>query len=184
MKWSAALITSYLVRHTFNRSVLAVPNCMWPGSECDLLVVTQNLRVIDVEIKISRSDLKADINKDKWYHRWDWRKDGEWKGPWNERPRRRREWPNRVWKHYYCLPRDIWKPEFVEIISPASGVLLVYESNATGNLLVASERRAKPCRDADKISAEQAIDVARLAGLRMWDALAALEQSRVEAATA
>lgn len=184
MKWSAALITKFLVRHTFNRGVLAVPNCMWPGSECDLLVVTKNLRIIDVEIKISRSDLKADVDKDKWYHAWDWQKDGPWKPASADRPpRRRRDWPRRVWKHYYCMPLDVWKPEFAAIISPASGVLVVKEHDNFDGFVVRCERQAKPCRDADKISAEQAIDVARLAGLRMWDALAALEQSRAGAAT-
>lgn len=182
MKWSANLITAYLVRHTFNRAVLAVPNCLWPGSECDVLVVTGNLRVIDVEIKISRSDLKADVTKDKWYHAYDWRQD--YRGPWRDRPREPRDWPQRVWKHYYCMPAEVWKPEFVELISPASGVLLVKQlrekvrHRGHPEFFVNSERRAKPCRDADKISAEQAIDIARLAGLRMWDALGELERKR------
>lgn len=71
-----------------------------------------------------------------------------------------------------------WQP-----IETAPRGRVVKECEYNDGLLVRLVRHAKPCRDADKISAEQAIDIARLAGLRMWDALAALEQSRVEAAT-
>lgn len=70
MTWSEHAIARALVRQTFNRKYLVVvPNCNWTGHECDLLVVTENLRIIDVEIKISRADLKADAKKEKWWHR-------------------------------------------------------------------------------------------------------------------
>ena len=172
-KWSENTIARKLALHTFDRKHLViVPNCSWPGSECDLLVVTPNLRVIDVEIKISRSDLKADARKDKWFHNWDWRVDGPWHGPWKDRPKRRRDWPKSVWKHYYCLPREIWDAALLDCLaSPVSGVLLMYEDKTTGDFRISVERMAKPNRQADRISPEDAIDIARLASLRMWDAL-------------
>lgn len=171
MKLSEATIGALLVRQFFQRKCLVVvPNCYWTGDECDLLCVTMDARVIDVEIKISRADLKADADKSKWYHTWDWKA-----GP---RPPgvmpARREWPRSVWKHYYCMPEAIWKPELLDSIAPASGVLLV------GSLgkRVACLRRAKPCRDAKRLEPQHVLDIARLAGLRLWDAYAHMERMR------
>lgn len=168
-RWSENLIAGALARQVFkNKHLVIVPNCSWPGSECDLLVVTPNLRVIDVEIKISRADLKADARKDKWYHSWDWRRDGNY----DRTKRKPRQWPHRVWRHYYVLPRDIWDAELIDSLpSPTSGVLLMYEAKHNGNLHVQVERMATPDRKAGKITPEDAIDIARLASLRMWDAL-------------
>lgn len=168
--WSENLIAATLARGTFAcKHLVIVPRCGWPGSECDLLVVTPNLRVIDVEIKISRADLKADAKKDKWYHNWDWKTDGTYTG---QKGKRGRQWPHRVWKHYYCLPRDIWDAKLIDSLpSPASGVLLMFEDKSSGDFRIKIERMAKPDRQADSISAEDAIDIARLASLRMWDAL-------------
>ncbi|EQD46835.1 hypothetical protein B2A_08707, partial [mine drainage metagenome] len=70
--WSEQRIAAALARQIFiDDSVVVVPNCNWTGHECDLLIVTRRLRVIDVEIKISRADLRVDACKDKWYHNWD-----------------------------------------------------------------------------------------------------------------
>ena len=60
MSWTERSIGGLVVRQLFQRRVLAVPNCCWTGSECDLLVIAPCLRIIDVEIKISRADLRAD----------------------------------------------------------------------------------------------------------------------------
>lgn len=180
-------IAGYLARVIFERRhLLLVPNCQWPGSECDLLVVTPNLRIIDVEIKISRADLKADANKDKWFEF------ERYTGVWPT-PKKRIQYPKRIWKHYYCLPRAIWKPELYDCMNPVSGVLLIDETGkirdevgygvtripASNGMRIMVERRAKPDTKAEKISAEDAIDIARLASLRMWDAYEKLD--RVEA---
>ncbi len=170
--WTERRIAAYLARVTFSRkSLLLVPNCSWPGSECDLLVVTSNLRIIDVEIKISRADLRADAKK--WFHRWNAQLDGAW-GSYIDGNRRRREWPAKVWKHFYCVPREIWTPDLLNEIAPVSGVLLIGKNG------IQCERKSKPCRDADKLNAEDAIDIARLASLRMWDAFDALETARAD----
>ena len=168
VKWSETVIAAALARQVFRaKHLVIVPNCSWPGSECDLLVVTPNLRVIDVEIKISRADLRADARKDKWYHSWDWRLDGHY----DKTRRKRRQWPHRVWKHYYALPRDLWSAELLDSLpSPASGVLLMYEEKS-GDFRIRVERMAKPDRQAEKITPEDAIDIARLASLRMWNVL-------------
>lgn len=171
--WTERRIGGWLARHVFERKcVVVVPNCSWPGSECDILAVTSNLRIIDVEVKVSRADLRADAAKDKWFHQWDWKLDGPYYSGCSQH-RRRRDWPRRVWKHYYCLPAEIWRPELVEAVGRASGILLMHADNGAG-IRMSVERRATPCRDAERIDAEDAIDIARLASLRMWDAYDAL----------
>lgn len=198
MKWSENSIARALARQSFNRKYLVVvPNCTWTGHECDLLVVTENLRIIDVEIKISRADLKADARKEKWWHR-------EYLGQWPSvselshsklsidlvEVRRHRkskykstpkDWPRKVWKHYYALPKEIWHPDlFAALPSAQSGVLLLdrdgYPRPASDVMRVECVRRAAPNRDAAPISPAAAVDIARLASLRMWDAYARLEE--------
>lgn len=200
MPWSETKIARAMARQTFERKHLViVPNCNWTGYECDLLVVTPDLRIIDVEVKISRADLKADAKKDKWWHRQfggyapteevvnriTGYKQTVHRSIWHKT---HRTWPPKVWKHYYAMPREIWKPELAECLgSPASGVILLEESNHHSGLLLASvERRAKPCRDAEKISPAAAVDIARLASLRMWDAYERVEdmQNQIRKAAA
>lgn len=183
--WNAAEIAAAVLRQVFQRRcLLVVPNCSWTGHECDLLGVDGSLRIIDVEIKISRADLRADAGKDKW-----WRRgisvyagvDNRGLSRYVRPPDVKRCWPPRVWKHYYCMPADIWRPELLQVLpSPKCGVITVRRQAGWNGLpsVVACrvERRATPDRDAKPISAVDAIDIARLAGLRMWDALRNVQQ--------
>lgn len=162
--WTEAAIAQALVRSIFNAAVLAVPCCSWPGSECDLLVVEKRLRIIDVEIKISRADLKQDAAKQKWWHTRPWSR--------NKLAPLPRQWPDKVWKHYYVLPASIWTDDLYASIGPASGVIVISQGVSPSKPYLRVLRSAKPCRDAKPISAADAIDIARLAGLRMWAALA------------
>lgn len=195
MKWTETSIARALALQTFNRkSLVVVPNCTWTGYECDLLVVAPDLRIIDVEVKISRADLKADAKKDKWWHREfaghapEERKDGAGnviaryhRAIYNKTPR---QWPPKVWKHYYAMPKEIWKPELAEFINERSGILLLSEQQCYGvidgaaQIVVSVERQAKPNRDAEKISPAAAIDIARLASLRMWESYRQVEELR------
>ena len=201
MTWSENAIARALARQTFNRKCLVVvPNCTWTGHECDLLVVAENLCIIDVEIKISRADLKADAKKEKWWHR---EHIGHWPSvtelqhsAWSndlrvERIYRRarykstpKDWPRKVWKHYYALPKEIWHPDlFAALPSAQSGVLLLdrdgYPRPVGDAMRVECVRRATPNRDAASISPAAAVDIARLASLRMWDAYARVEKGEV-----
>lgn len=176
MIWSERIIGRAVSRQLFSNSALVmVPNCSWTGHECDVLVVEKGLRIIDIEVKISRSDLKADLKKEKWWER----RSQYWvvEGP--PAPDMRRQWPLQVWKHYYAMPKSIWTPELLSDLPPASGILLLEEKstayNVSGPLGIRVERAAKPCRDADKLSPASVLDIARLASLRMWDAYAEIE---------
>lgn len=173
MKWNEHLIARHLVHSTFERALAVCDRCYWTGSECDLLVVHKSLRLIDVEIKISREDFRADASKDKWW--------GD--APWKVRRLGLREgvpgwargylWPRHVWKHYYAIPEEIWDESLLETCSPVSGVLLL-RGDHYGRIVHRVRRAAKPRKDARVISAAQALDIARLASLRAWDAYAAL----------
>jgi hypothetical protein len=168
MKWSEAAIARALARSTFKGDLCVVDNCSWTGHECDLLVVTHNMHVVDVEIKISRSDLKADKDKAKWWHRGF----GHWAtGKYVEAPRVALPYPMRVWKHYYALPKDVWRDDMMEHVQKNSGVLLLSPPRNTGERIhVDCIKRAKPDRTAYRLTMFDLVDVARLASLRMWDA--------------
>ena len=165
--WSEGKIARAIALQTLARKcVVLVDRCNWTGHECDVLAVTTDLRLIDVEVKISRADFKADAKKDKWWHR----PGGWWRG---EQPEpTHRDWPPKVWKHYIAMPAELWDDALFEFMpSPASGLLLVREQrNRVTPIAVHCERRAKPNKDAQKLSPAQAVDIARLANLRMWEA--------------
>lgn len=179
MIWTETSIARALALQIFNRQhLVVVPNCNWTGYECDLLVVTQDLRIIDVEVKISRADFKADAKKDKWWHRHGWQHYQA-----SPPPATPRQWPPKVWKHYYALPAEIWKAEMVEFINPNSGILLLREGRSSIPVIVDVERRVKANKDAEKISAAAAVDIARLASLRMWEAYEALRKHQSKPAS-
>ncbi|WP_208280128.1 hypothetical protein [Massilia oculi] len=188
--WSERLIARAIALQTFKRRYLvAVPNCTWTGHECDLLVVTDDLRIIDVEVKISRADLRADAKKEKWWtRRWAFPFTGTTgghalAGP--PAPPMPNSHPPKVWKHYYALPKEIWTPDLeASLPSKESGILLLHRDYESGypkpvghrpEIAVSCIRRAKPNRHAEKISAAAAVDIARLASLRMWDSYQQLE---------
>lgn len=162
--WTEGRVAAHLVRHVFNRAVIAVPNCNWTGHEADLLVVEcRGLRLIDVEIKLTHADLRADRDKVKWWR--DWGKS------------KKLDWPPMVWKHYYCLPAATWRDDMLAGLPSMSGVLLVPEERRPG---ITVKRRCRANRDAKPISPAACIDIARLAGLRMWDTYEEIARCRQE----
>lgn len=181
-KWSEHNIARAIALQTLERKCLVlVDNCNWTGHECDVLGVTRDLRIIDIEVKISRADLKADAQKDKWWHRPDWR--------WADKDKpgaTANLHPRKVWKHYYALPKEIWKPELLDCLpSKASGVLLLSwiggARSIRAPIAVDCIRRATPNKDAYRLTAENVIDIARLANLRMWEAYARRDAAQAEA---
>ena len=185
VQWSESLIGSHLVRNLFQRKyVVIVDNCNWTGNECDLLCVTPSLHIVDVEIKISRADLKADAVKNKWWQYFSGRYSGvdeNGRAQYATPPSVAKPWPDRVWKHYYALPAAIWKPELLDCLpSPNSGVILLHETDY-GGVSHDVARRAKPCNDAPKITPEAVNNIARLATLRLWDAYDRVRQAQGDA---
>lgn len=172
--WNERTIGTALQRQVFNRAVCVVDNCGWTGFECDLLIVEPGLRIIDVEIKVSRADLKADFHKDKWIEF----------GPLqfnqkrNELPRKL--WPRQVWKHYYAVPEGIWTDDLLPNLgSQNSGVLIIREGKR-GAVSIRSHKKTVANKEAKKLTAEQVLDVARLASLRLWNAYDDLRVARAD----
>ena len=176
--WTESRIAELLASTTF-RDDLVCPNCTHLGFEADLLVVHRSLRLIDVEIKISRADLKADIDKDKWWRRPYW-------GYSEQRPDKvRLDWPRNVWKHYYAMPEAVWKPELADVIPATSGVMLICADQPIPEWggpthTVRHVRRARPNRDAEPVQPHTAIRIARLVSLRYWAARSAGRLSDLE----
>lgn len=174
-KWDEATVIRTISRQILQRKcLLLVDNCNWTGYECDVLGVTQDLRIIDIEAKISRADFRADAKKDKWWHRLTYAEAQERGVSMWERGDRVQH-PLKVWKHYYAMPAEIWKPEMLSMAaSPSSGVILLRQR---GGLITASvERRATPNPGAERLTPSNAIDIARLANLRMWEAYDSLQK--------
>lgn len=156
--WNESKIAALLARDTFGRD-LVCPNCTYLGFESDLLVVHRTLRLIDVEIKISRADLKADAAKEKWWRRpsMGWMTRGAMGPP------QKLEWPPQVWKHYYALPAELWKPELAEFLPAMSGLLLIHRNR------VEHKQRAKPNPFTEPVKLETAMTIARLVSVRYWE---------------
>jgi len=168
MKWTEGNIGAALARGTFEGHLCVLPRCKCTGYEADLLVISRCVRIIDVEIKISRADLKADREKTKWWHE----PPGHWNGGVCIRsPRVPLPWPRSVWKHYYAMPEEIWRDDLLEFIQPVSGVLLLTApANKYAVVGTRCVKRAKANRSAPRLTESQVCDIARLASLRMWDA--------------
>lgn len=175
MTWSEGKIGRVLARSTFDGHLCVLPNCTWTGHEIDMLVVSRCLRIIDVEIKISRADLKADKHKSKWWHQ----PGGIWSAGKYERPAPvPKAYPPRTWKHYYAMPAAIWRDDLLEHVQPVSGVLLLdVAQNEHDVPHVRCIKRATPDRSAYVLTAGDVVQIARLASLRMWDAYKANEEA-------
>lgn len=178
MTWTERSVAGVLARNSFDNALCVLPNAGWSGcdiGEIDMLVVAPCLRVIDVEIKISRSDLKADAKKRKWWYQPNLTLPGPRDGE-------ALEWPGGAWKHYYAMPADIWKPELLTALpSPASGVLLVHDLHDIGRYRwgrVSCARRAKPNPNAKPVEIRELRKLARLTSLRMWDAYQEVDVKR------
>ncbi len=167
--WSETGIANALAIQTFERNaIVMVPNCIWTGYECDLLVVNRGLKIIDVEVKISRADLKKDSKKSKWWRHYT--SLGPGMGYEHHRPPLPAEWPNKVWKHYYAVPAEIWDEKLLEFLpSPASGVIALQYQSWLGHppqLVASVVRKATPCKDCTPLTPQQAIDIKHARGRR------------------
>lgn len=175
MKWTAREICRSLFNQAFShRHLIVCPNTYWPGSETDLLIVRTDLRLMEVEIKISRADLKADKLKDKWFDRpitW---------GLGTQRPEGTpRTHPRRIWKHYYCMPDKVWAEGLESEVPPTSGIILMRDHKTHPGCWL--RRQAKPSKDAERITHEELADIARMQSTKMWESFDEVDRHRRQA---
>lgn len=167
--WTERRIAAHLQRHVFGNALMVVPNTAWTGAECDLLVVHKSGRLIDVEIKISRADFRADQLKDKWWHRMPHKARQH-----DERGWRAHIWPDKIWRHYYVIPHELWNPDLLSHISPASGVITLRRVGG-GHIRHEVQRRVRCNPAAQPVTTSQALDIARYCSFRLWSALDRLD---------
>jgi len=170
-KFSELTIAAALSRGFFDTALCSLDNCQSTGFETDLYVVDQRMRVIDVEIKLSRADLKRDRDKAKWRYEW------STATRMNGRPTLQRIqsaepalWPAGVWKHYVAIPEEVWHDKLYAHMSPASGLLLITDTTPDPrHWRVHTARKAKPNKAARPIGCEDLRKVARLQTFRLWE---------------
>lgn len=130
------------------RRNLIVPNVNWGMNlhECDLLVATQAGYLWEVEIKVSRADLKKDAEK-RHGHR-----------------------SHRIKHLYFAIPKYL--EHCIEFIPEHAGILVVerYEGNEWRDAGVRARQIRKPATNhCAPISANERYQLARLGALRIWD---------------
>ena len=129
------------------RRNLIVPNISWGLGihECDLFILSQSGYATEVEIKISKSDLKADAKK--WHN----------------------HESNLIKKLYFAIPEKL--AEHIQYIPERAGVIVLKrykDTKTTDYLLCSILRKPKPNKHARKLTDEERYKVARLGALRIW----------------
>lgn len=96
-----------LMKYFGVRENIIVPNISWGIQihECDLLIVRSSGYCIEVEIKVSKQDLKADF----------------------EKRHKHKDKANRIKEFYYALPYSLYGT-CKELIPEESGLLLVHDN--------------------------------------------------------
>jgi len=126
----------------YRRNYCVVPNVSWGiglEHEADILAVTQSGYMIEGEIKITVSDFKADQKKKKWGRQ------------------------NKMRSIYYIVLADI-QGKVSSIQRPdGTGLISVYESR------IEVVERAKLNPDAEQLTFQRQMNLARLGTMRLWD---------------
>lgn len=131
------------------RRHIIVPNLSWGfiSHECDLFLISKAGIAIEVEIKISKSDLLADFKKEH-----------------NHKDRK-----NRITKLYYAFPISLY--EKCQDLIPADAGIIVCEryNDYYGYEVVRAhiKRDAKKIKNARKLTTEEQLMVARLGCMRI-----------------
>jgi hypothetical protein len=122
---------------------IIVPNIshsLFPCQEVDVLVVMPSRWAIEVEIKVSFSDIKADLHK------------------------RHSHWNKLIRQTYFAIPRELAvREEVLEAIPSMFGVLSVDDTSH-----ITCIRAAALNKQAVKLTEEQVRTVMRMATLRVW----------------
>jgi len=127
------------------RKNIIVPNISWGMNlhECDLLIIRKSGYGIEVEIKISKSDLKADAKKGHNH---------------NDRA-------NRISELYFAIPDYI--QDCIEYIPERAGILILtkYDNYITCNEL----RKPQINKNRRKFTDKEILKIAHLGTMRIWN---------------
>jgi len=155
MKAKPTLITTIemevAIAKYFNfRKNIIVPNISWGFDihECDLFVIRNSGFAVEVEIKISRSDLLKDFKKE--HNHYDVK--------------------HRIAEFYYALPNYLYE-SCRDIIPDSAGIIICEKHSNYKNveIITASlKKRAKRIKDARILTEREQMKIARLGAMRIW----------------
>ena len=155
-----------VAQHIGHRQHLIVPNVWWGlgfQHELDLAVLTKSGRLWEVEIKVSKSDLKAD--KKKYCAHMD--------------PQ------NRISRLYFAVPEKL--ENCIDLIPKTAGFLVVlerqykavYQNDKSGTRIHVEERRKpKIIKSARKLSDAEIQKLYHLGAMRIWNLKKKLQKAR------
>jgi hypothetical protein len=128
------------------RKHIIVPNCFInfgtsADHECDLIIIKQSGYAVEIEIKLSKSDLIADFKK----------KHGHI--------------DERLQYLYYAMPNELYE-KCKDLIPEHAGIYSIFKHN--NKMFVKCEKNAikKTCR---KLTIEEQLKIARLGVMRIWN---------------
>jgi len=153
-----------LARYFNYRKNVIVPNVSWGFyiHECDLLVMTKAGYLSEVEIKISKADLKKDQNKNHQHN----------------------DSHNRIKELWFAIPEYL--QDSIDLIPGRAGVIIVSKYWAKsyywqGEKLITTARtlrQAKVNHKAEKLYGNEKFILARLGALRIWSLKKKLIENR------
>ena len=140
-----------LARKFDHRTNLIVPNISWGlgfNHELDLAVLTHSGYLWEVEIKMTKSDLKRDKKKGHGHY------------------------SNRIARLYFSYPEDMDGPEIREHIPPRAGIVIVRNSQIRGTRIIQAHadvvRAPVRNRDARALDKAEQETMHKLAAMRIW----------------
>ena len=147
-------IEAAVVKYFDPRRCCIVPNVWWGlnlNHECDLFVLTKTGYAYEVEIKTSKSDIKADLKKAKIA--------GNYDKYWHD--------SKKIHKLYFAIPAKL--ENCIDLIPNRAGILIV---GTTGTIVKLREAKLNP--DARKLNEKEILKLAHLGTMRIWTLKAAL----------
>jgi len=131
------------------RRNIIVPNVWWGwglNHECDLVVLTKSGYAYEVEIKVSKSDLRADLKK-RWGHS-----------------------SKRLRRLYFAVPEKL-ESCALELVPKSAGILKIQQTDTgrwpyPGN--VSKVREAQINLEARRLNPEEELKLAALGTMRIW----------------
>ena len=126
------------------RQNIIIPNISWGFNihECDLLIVRKSGHLLEVEIKISKSDLKNDVKKEHEH------KD------------------DRIRELWFAIPE--YMEDCIEFVPERAGIIIVYMNDWVKKYCCKTLRKAVINSKATKLYDNEKLLITRLGTMRIW----------------
>jgi hypothetical protein len=128
------------------RQNIIVPNVSWGFHihECDLLVLRKSGHLLEIEIKISKSDLKKDL----------------------EKRHEHVDYYDRVREFWFAVPEELL--DSIDYIPERAGIIMVYMNEWINEYCCKTVRDPKVNSKAVKLCENEQLMLARLGTMRIW----------------